>query len=350
MNRDHHDLGQCQLGPKPARLLRRRQGLFRLRPAAALVLMIFFLVAFGACRKNKSSSENAPLESGLEVKAAKPSRIIGLGRIEPELRLLTLSSEVQGAVVRINAPAGSRVAKGQAIIELTRAVEEARLDQATARRKAQSYEVESARASLAASRIRAENAALALERAKKLYEGNAQAKVTYDNAQAEYAALQEEVKRLAAEMAASQNLLLQSQADLKLARALLDQRFIRAPADGQVLSLDVTPGSLITPGTDFGIFAPLSPLTVWCEVDELFASWIIPGQKVVIRAQGASEELARGTVSFVGPFLRKKSIFSDEVGDLQDRRVREVQVKVEAGTGAGLLLGSRVECVIMVGD
>jgi HlyD family secretion protein len=91
-------------------------------------------------------------------------------------------------------------------------------------------------------------------------------------------------------------------------------------------------------------------VTVWCEVDELFAPWIIPGQKVVIRAQGASQELVRGKVSFVGPFLRKKSIFSDEVGDLQDRRIREVQVRVDAGAETGLLLGSRVECVILVGE
>jgi HlyD family secretion protein len=350
MNTDHHDLGQSQLGPRPARLLRRRRALFRLRPAAALILMIFFLAALGACRKNKPSSENAPPESGPEVKAAKPSRVIGLGRVEPELRLLNLSSEVQGVVVRISAPAGEHVAKGQAIIELTRAVEEARLDQAAARLKAQSYEIESSKAGLAAARIRADNARLAFERARKLDEGNAQAKVAYDNAKAEYESLQEEAKKLEAGLAVNQNLLVQSQADLNLARALLDQRFIRAPADGQVLSLDVRPGSLITPGTDFGTFAPLSPLTVWCEVDELFASWIIPGQKVVIRAQGATEELARGIVSFVGPFLRKKSLFSDEVGDLQDRRIREVQVKVEAGTGSGLLLGSRVECVIMVGE
>jgi multidrug resistance efflux pump len=172
--------------------------------------------------------------------------------------------------------------------------------------------------------------------------------VVYDNAKAEYESLREETKRLEALLAGSQNLFVQSQADLRLARALLDQRFIRAPSDGQVLSLDVSPGSLVTPGTVFGTFAPAGPLTVWCEVDELFAPLVAPGLKVVVRAQGGNEELARGTVGFVGPYLRRKSLFSDEVGDLQDRRVREVQVKVDSGWGAKLLLGSRVECVIFL--
>lgn len=339
--------GQGQPGLKAAVPRSRPGWLARCRPASAVALTVLLILALASCGSNKPASGNAPAVRGREA-VFKPSRVIGLGRVEPELRILNLASEVQGMVIRIAAQAGEGVAKGQAIVELTRAVEEARLDQAAAGLRAQSFAVESAKADLASADIRAENAGLAYERAKKLYEGNTQAKVTYDDAKAEYESRQEEVKRSEAGLAASQNLLAQSQAELKLAQALLDQRFIRAPADGQVLSLDVTPGSLVSPGTAFGAFAPRSPLSVWCEIDELFALLVAPGQKVIIRAQGASEELARGTVVFVGPFLRKKSVFSDEVGDLQDRRVREVQVKVEAGTGGGLLLGSRVECVILL--
>ena len=46
--------------------------------------------------------------------------------------------------------------------------------------------------------------------------------------------------------------------------------------------------------------------------------------------------------------MRRKSIFSDEVGDLQDRRVREVRITLDPGTD--ILFGSRVECVILLGD
>jgi HlyD family secretion protein len=339
--------GQGQPGLKAAVPRSRPGRLARCRPAPAVALTVLLILAWASCGSNKPAPGNAPAAGGQEA-AFNPSRIIGLGRVEPELRILNLASEVQGVVIRIAAQAGEGVAKGQAIVELTRAVEEARLEQAAARLRAQSFAVESAKADLASAKIRAENARLAYERAKKLYEGNTQAKVTYDDAKAEYESLEEEVKRSEADLATSQNLLAQSQADLKLAQAFLDQRFIRAPSDGQVLSLDVTPGSLVSPGTAFGAFAPRSPLSVWCEIDELFAPLVAPGQKVIIRPQGADEELARGTVAFVGPFLRKKSVFSDEVGDLQDRRVREVQVKVEPGTGTGLLLGSRVECVILL--
>jgi hypothetical protein len=42
--------------------------------------------------------------------------------------------------------------------------------------------------------------------------------------------------------------------------------------------------------------------------------------------------------------LKKKSLFSDAVGDAEDRRVREVKILIEKGEG--LLFNSRMEAVI----
>ena len=102
---------------------------------------------------------------------------------------------------------------------------------------------------------------------------------------------------------------------------------------------------MVTSQKILGVFAPDSPLSAWCEIDELFASEVQAGQKAYVRKQGTTEPLAHGEVSFSGPFLRKKSIFSDEVGDLQDRRVREVRIILDPGSD--LHFGSRVQCVIL---
>ena len=68
------------------------------------------------------------------------------------------------------------------------------------------------------------------------------------------------------------------------------------------------------------------------------------GQKVKINMQGTSNTLSTGTVVFCSPFLSKKSIFNDRADNLEDRRVREVHVRIDQPKA--VLIGSRVECII----
>jgi len=312
--------------------------------------VLFFSAVLAAgllCAAACKNRETAPAPAPSSI-AARASRVIGLGRVEPETRFLDLTAEVQGAIIGIHFKPGDFIAKGQAVVELTRAVEEARVEQAAAVVKAQLSEIESKKAALASARIRAENAKLAFSRAKTLYEQDAQAKVIYDNANADYESLLKEVTGFEADVASAENVLDQNKADLRLARAQLDQRFVRAPSDGQLLSLDVSVGAFLAPARAFGTFAPQSPLTARCEIDELFADLVRVGQKAFLRQQGMTEVIGRGEVSFAGPFLRRKSLFADDVGDLEDRRVREVWVRLDPGTR--LLYGSRIECVIDIGE
>jgi HlyD family secretion protein len=309
----------------------------------ALVLTLIAMV-LGACGGGKESRPAPPAGPGPAAAVVHPARVIGLGRIEPEGKILDLAGETQGLIARIGVRPGDRLAKGAPIIEMSRAVEEARVGQVEAKIRTHATDLESAEAALAGAKIRAANAALAYERASKLVAQNAQAQVALDNSKADFESLTEDVKRLEAAVRSAENLLEQDRADLRLARAELERRFIRAPEAGQLLSLDVTAGSLVTPGAALGKFAADGPLTAWCEVDELFAADVREGQAATVRRQGTNEELGRGTVVFAGPYLRKKSLFSEEVGELDDRRVREVRVRLEPGSA--LLFGARVECVI----
>jgi len=325
----------------------RLQGSIRFATAAAGLLWI--LLSLTVCGSRQKTGAGSSSASGVAeaTPLVHPERVIGLGRIEPEGKILDLAGEVQGLITRIGARPGDRVLKGDPIIEMTHAVEEAKVGQAEARLRTHTSDLESARAALAAAQIRTRNAALAYDRATKLVAENAQAQVILDNAKADFESLSADVRRLDAAVRSAENLLDQDRADLKLARAELDRRSIRAPEAGQVLSLDVTAGSLVAPGTPLGKFAADAPLTAWCEVDELFAGEVKEGQAAIIRRQGTTEEIGRGSVVFAGPYLRKKSLFSDEVGELDDRRVREVRIRLEPGSRA--LFGARVECVIQTG-
>jgi len=288
---------------------------------------------------------NSPPESKPKMDMT-PIQVVGLGRIEPELKILDLQSEVSGIVTGIFFHGGDVVAKGQTFVELSSAIEKARLEQKAAQVQSQRSQIDAARAALGSARARTENARLSFSRAKILTEQDAQAKSIFDAAKAEYESLLEDVKRLEAGVLAAEDILKQDQADQRLARAEHDRRFIKARSDGQILSLDITVGSLISPEKPFGTFAPNSPLIARVEIDEMFAGLIRPGQKAYVRAPGMTEALAQGKVTFAGPSLRKKSLFSDDVGSLEDRRVREIWITLDPGSG--ILFGTRVEGVIFL--
>ena len=136
------------------------------------------------------------------------------------------------------------------------------------------------------------------------------------------------------------------QADLKYYESLLDRKHIRSPLNGTILSIDTRIGNFVKSETVLGEFAPEGGLVAITEIDELFADRVRIGQHATLRPQGDSTLLGEGKVVILSPYLKKKSLFSDNTSNLEDRRVREVRVSINPE--ASLLIGSRVECVIEV--
>ncbi|MBN2029220.1 efflux RND transporter periplasmic adaptor subunit [bacterium] len=308
-----------------------------------LIFVLPFLV-LSNCESGSSSTDMN--QSRIDINDIQ--FVVGLGRIEPELKMLELTSEIQGLVERVHIQPGEEVVQGEAIIEMRRDVEKARVKQAEAKVESQIAIVQGSEASLAAATIKMENAKKNSERMESLFQQGVVTQSSFDDVRTSFESLLEETNRLKAELTSQQFLLKQYQADLELVQAQLRQKIIEAPADGQLLSLDITIGSMITPGQPFGTFALKSPITAYCEIDELFAHRIKYDQRSVIRSEGMTDTLAVGTVVFVGPYLREKSIFSDDVSQLEDRRIREVRIQLEPNPS--LLYGQRVECVVFVDE
>ena len=82
------------------------------------------------------------------------------------------------------------------------------------------------------------------------------------------------------------------------------------------------------------------------EIDEIYAERIKTGQKAIILSQTSGDTLARGTVFFAADYLKAKSLFKDQSTELEDRRIREVHIKIEEGQKP--LIGSRVDCIILL--
>jgi HlyD family secretion protein len=272
--------------------------------------------------------------------------IVGIGRIEPELKIVELAAEVRGIVENIFISPGDMITEGESILHMNRDVEQAQVNQAKARMEAQRAVILSTLANLEATKIKTANAKSNFDRLERLYQSGAETKATYDDSKAAYESLLMETNRLEADILSARSFLKQAEADLNLAEIHLRQKMILAPANGKLLSMDVTLGSLISPGDAIGSFAISSPLSAWCEIDELFAQRVQVDQKAYVRPEGMTDTLAVGIVTFAGPYLRKKSIFSDNTSSFEDRRIREVRIRLEPSTL--LLYGQRVECVIQI--
>ena len=93
-------------------------------------------------------------------------------------------------------------------------------------------------------------------------------------------------------------------------------------------------------------FAPTGSLIAKTEVDELYAEKIQLGQKAFIISQTTGDTLANGSVSYAADYLKQKSLFKDQSTEQEDRRVRDVSIRLESGKMP--LIGSRVDCVILL--
>ncbi len=316
------------------------------------LLYTLLLLLLVSCGKKEDKAEGGP-EAGKEAaantslsKAEAPEKIIAVGRIEPEAKIASLATEVAGVVKKLYAKEGDRVAAGQVLAEMNNDVELAKVNQLRAKLATQQNQITTDKAQLENANIKTTNLRRTYERTKKLFEGGAETRQTLDNAETDMLASDKDVARLQSQVKASESKLLELQADTRVNEAEYERRFLRAPTAGKILQLDAKPGSAVSQNQAYAEFAPEGAITALCEVDELFSGKVAPGLRAYVRPQGGTDTLAVGTVIYTAAQLKKKSLFSGLAGEQEDRRVREVRIRLE--NAEGLLYNARVECVIFL--
>jgi multidrug resistance efflux pump len=302
-----------------------------------LILMPFLLAACG---------KNAATKHAQAAAAAPSTEVIAIGRVEPEEKISAMGAQVNGVVKRLYVHAGDTVKKGQLLVELVHDYEDALLSQANSKLAAQRAEIESSKAQLSSVKIKTENLHVKLLRTQRTVASDADTKQSLDNAQTDYDQSLADIDRYNAMLMSEQAKMDECNADIAVVQAQIEQRKIIAPSNGVILNMDLTEGAAVTTSKSLFDFAPTSPLTVLCEVDELFADKVKVGQPAFIRNQGMDEKLASGPVIFVGSYLKKKSLFSDDSGNMEDRRVREVRILIK--DNKQLIFNARVEAVINI--
>lgn len=313
-----------------------------MRPYLLLILLISIL----------TSCNNKPAEEKLEIENAKPAiafdYIVGIGKIIPENDIIQLSTPVNGIVRKIYKKENDSVNIGTVILELDHDLEDAKILQLNQEINTQSAQIKVDAANVGEFDARISNANMELLRLQNLLLKGAETQQTVDDATTNLKVLKSNLKSLEANVAVSKSRLEETKATLNTARVERDQKIIVSPIDGRILELTVLIGGSVSMQQSFGQISPNGKTIAICEIDELNAEKIFVGQKGWIRNVGSSDTLSTGTVYFASSFLKKKSLFTDQSGEKEDRRVRTIKMMLD--NPDNLLLNARVECVLDITD
>lgn len=310
-------------------------------------ISLLWALLFISCNGNTDNAkEQTAKETPNEIPTkVEPDKVVGLARIEPEGKTVNIYPQVSGILEKVSVKLGDKVKKGQVLFVIEHQIEQAKLDKIAAQIKEQRSNVKTAEINLAKAKINAEQAQKNYDRIKKVYEQGADTKANLDNTETNLKTALVEVDNWQQSIENARIRLEQLKADQQLAQIELDKHFIKAPADGLILDVPVAVGATVNSSVTLAEFAADSPTDAVAEIDELFADRLQLNLPAYVRRQGRLDTLALGRVIELAPALSQKSLFSDEIGKLEDRRVRKVRVRLTEGA-ENLLYGQRVECVI----
>ncbi len=305
------------------------------------LLLVFLFSIFVACN-NKTAKEKFAIENAKQAIAV--NRIVGIGKIIPENDIIQLSSAVNGIVEKIYKKENDTVNIGSVILELEHHVEDEKIMQLNNQLITQAAQIKVDAASVGEFEAKVSNANSELQRLQNLLLKGAETQQTVDDANTNLKSFNSNLNRLEASVAVSKSKLQETKTALITAQIERDQKIIRSPINGKILELTVLIGSSVSIQQSFAQISPEGKTIAICEIDELNADKIMVGQNGWIRNVGSSDTLSTGKVYFTFSFLKKKSLFTDQSGEKEDRRVRTIKMMLD--NPDKLLLNARVECVI----
>jgi RND family efflux transporter MFP subunit len=231
---------------------------------------------------------------------------------------VTVSSEVEGRVLRIAADLGDRVTAGQALVVLDPEKLQYRLDQqrATLGRAMARYGVADQSEALPAiertpdvqrAAAELEQAGQAFRRASELHrlkllpqQEMENADATLKTKKAAYESALQSARNLRADIDSEQ-------ANLKLAAAAFRDATIRAPFDGYVQKRLVSPGAFVKTQTAVMSLVKIDPLKLTAEVPEKMAPWVKVGQSLTLSVEAMPNASITGQIARLSPAVNPQT-------------------------------------------
>jgi HlyD family secretion protein len=277
---------------------------------AALVLSLTACSRAQTAQASKRDGDPKPVSITVVHKNAVARAVDVVGTLAA-VDQVTVSSEADGRVQKINADLGDRVRAGQVLIELDDEKQRYAYEQqqaALARTLAQygasdPEHLPDVEQTPDAKRTKADlaQAEQAYERAAELYKRTLipqqaldDARTAVETKKASYDASLHNARNLRASIRASE-------AEMKLAARQLRDAAIRAPFDGYVEKRLVNLGELVKAQMPVMAIVRLDPLKVIAEIPEKMAPWIAEGRPVELQVDAYRDRTFTGKVTRISP-------------------------------------------------
>lgn len=279
--------------------------------------------------------------------AVAPSYIVGIGKVIPKGGIVELAAPASGIVKEINVNSGDNISRGDLILTLYSGDEVLSVKEADLRIQTQLVAVESAKIMLDHERIAHSDHKRKLDDAKELLGVGAVTGENVKTMQSEFDQKSELLKKLENDYQLQQSQLNELRVQRTVKLSDLEKTQFRAPMDGIILDINPLTGEAVSLHQKYGRLSPDKPLVVIAEIDELFADKLEIGQLCRINLHGESELAATGEIVRISPDLKRKSLFSDSGTDLEDRRIREIEISLDE-INKKLFIESKVECSVQL--
>jgi RND family efflux transporter MFP subunit len=291
-----------------------------------------------------------------EVSVDQEATVLNASGYVTARRQATISSKVTGRVLEVLIEEGMEVEEGQIM---------ARLDDSNARVSLGLAEAElaAARSALNETEVRRAEAEVDLSRIKELVERNVVSEAELDRAQAAFDSLvaRIEQQQTQIEVAAQRVAVWQQE---------IDDRTIRAPYDGVVVSKNAQPGEMISPLSAGGAFTrtgiatvvDMSSLEIEVDVNESYINRVRAGQAVEATLDAYSDwQIPAHVIAIVPTADRQRATVRVRIGfeELDPRILPDMGVKVafretavqpsEAPAGAGQPVTTRPGVIVPPG-
>jgi len=307
------------------------------------MLVYAALVLLGSCGK----LEREKNDNSLNTKAITEKRsdlIVAVGKVEPEYEIIDLSSPVGGIVKSVFKRDGERISKGELLVQLDDDIEQSKINETRMQMQSQRNQIDIEQSELKEAEINLANKRGLFFKNQRLVQTGAETQQGLDDLETEIRVLESRLERFKSKIQLEFNKLKELNAQLKTLETEAEKKRFRAPFDGTMLDLLVSKGEAVSQFSTYAEVAPQGNLIVRAEVDELFSSLVRIGQNVEIFFTGSDSVVATGEVHMVAPFLKKKSLFSEKPNDQEDRRVREIRIRIK--DFSKLIINAKVESKI----
>lgn len=240
-------------------------------------------------------------------------------------RQATVSSKVTGKVVEVLIEEGMEVEEGQVLARLDLSNVNANLQLAEA-------QLAAARTALEETRVRLREAELELSRVESLVASQISSAADLDRARAEADSLEARLERQADEVTVAEN-------QVGLWQQEVEDRIIRAPFAGIVVSKNAQPGEMISPVSAGGGFTrtgictlvDMSSLEIEVDVNEAYINRVFTGQPVVARLDSYPEwPIPCHVIAIIPTADRQRATVAVRIGfeELDPRILPDMGVKV----------------------